>query len=273
MPELPEAETVGRALDAALRGRSIVKVELFTPAMRTPLAPLLHGGLPGLRFTGVRRRGRYLVAGLSDGRALLMHFGMSGVVRVEDASIPRRKHEHVFIHLSDGMVFRFECTRRFSLLELHETGADGMPAVLSGLGTEPLSDGFTGDSFHAACAGRRGAVKNLLMENGIVTGIGNIYASEILFAAGVDPRRTGASLTGEECGRIAGEAKRILRRAIECGGSTIADFRHVDGSEGHFSVCLRVYGKEGEPCPVCGTPIRCVRLGGRSSFFCERCQK
>ena len=273
MPELPEAETVRRALDEALRGRSITGVEVFTPSMRTPLTPLLSAELPGKSFTGVRRRGRYLLADLSDGRVLLMHFGMSGAVRVEDASVPRRKHEHVFLRLSDGKIFRFACTRRFSLLEVHDAGPDGIPAALEKLGMEPLSGDFTGEAFFSACRGRNGAVKNLLMDNAVVTGIGNIYASETLFAAGVDPRRPGASLSPDECSRIVAEAKKILRKSIECGGTTVADFRRVDGSPGDFSRHLRVYGRAGEACPRCGAPVSRVRLGGRSSFFCMRCQK
>ena len=273
MPELPEAENIGRALARTLVGKTIVKVEIFTPAMRTPLAPLAEAKPEGRRFTSVRRRGRYLVAALDDGRGLLMHFGMSGVVRVESPEIPRRKHEHVFLHLDDGRAFRFECTRRFSLLEVHELGADGFPAALGGLGAEPLSDDFTGDALHAAFAGRHAPVKTVLMDNAVVCGIGNIYATETLFAAGVDPRRPASAVTPSECAAVAREAKRILNDAIACGGSTIADFRNVDGSEGKFAVKLQVYGRTGTKCPRCGAIIVNCRLGGRTSAYCPRCQK
>ena len=273
MPELPEAETIGRALENALKGKTITQVEVFAPAMRTSLLPLKDADLPGKKFTGVRRRGRYLLADLSDGKVLLMHFGMSGVVRVESADVPRRKHEHVFIHLDDGNAFRFECTRRFSLLEIHTPGNDGIPGSLAALGMEPLSDEFTGKSFFEAVKNRTTPVKNLLMDNGIVTGIGNIYAAETLFASGIDPRRQGNKLTLKECEKITNNAKAILRRAIEAGGTTISDFRHVDGSEGKFALQLQIYGRENEPCPVCGSVIECVKLGGRSSCFCRRCQK
>ena len=273
MPELPEAETIGRALNRVLSGRTITQVQVFTPAMRTPLTPLENAGLPGKSFLQVRRRGRYLLADLSDSRVLLMHFGMSGVVRVEPASVPRRKHEHVFIHLSDGNIFRFECTRRFSMLEIHTPGADGVPGVLGRLGAEPLTADFNGKSFYAACCKRSVPVKNLLMDNEIVTGIGNIYAAETLFAAGVDPRKPGKNMTLAECEKIVLNAKNILTRAIERGGTTISDFRHVDGSEGKFVQDLKIYGKEGESCPVCGSTIQSVRLGGRASCFCPECQK
>ena len=273
MPELPEAETIGRALDKALAGKQIVKVQVFSPAMRTPLTPLLDAGLEGAAFLRVRRRGRYLLADLTGNRCFLMHFGMSGVVRVEPASVPKRKHEHLFIHLSDGNIFRFECTRRFSMFELHECAPDAVPPVLSHLGVEPLSDDFTGGYFYEKCRKKSAPVKNLLMDNLIVTGIGNIYAAETLFASGIDPRRPGNKLTPDECGRIVENARRILRESIECGGTTISDFRHVDGSEGKFVVKLKIYGRTGQACPVCGSTIQSCQLGSRTSAFCPECQR
>lgn len=274
MPELPEAENICRALDRALRGRRITEVEVFTPAMRTSLLPLKTAALEGVRITGARRRGRYVVADLDDGRALLMHFGMSGVVRVEGADIPRRKHEHVFIHLDDGRIFRFECTRRFSLLEVvSDMGPDRWPAALGGLGAEPLSDEFDGEYLYASSRRRKTAVKLLLMDNAVVTGIGNIYANEVLFAARVSPLRPASKLTRDECRRLAAAAKKILLRAIEAGGTTISDFLNVDGTEGKFVRELKIYGRSGMPCPVCGCEVLCVRQGGRSSFYCPKCQK
>lgn len=274
MPELPEAETIGRALKRALVGRKITEVHVFSPAMREPLTPLLDAELPGWRFVDVRRRARYVIAELDDGRALLMHFGMSGVVRVEPADVPKRKHEHLFLVLDDGRAFRFECTRRFSvckLCRLPEPG--GCPPELDGLGVEPLTDRFGGEYLFRVSRGRHGAVKCFLMDNAVVAGIGNIYAAETLFAAGVDPRREAGSLSRQECDRIAAEAKRILARAIELGGSSISDFLNVDGSEGKFAQELRIYGRTGEPCLKCGRTVECVRLGGRSSCFCPRCQR
>ena len=274
MPELPEAENICRALDRALRGRTITRVEVFTPAMRTSLVPLKSAGLEGVKIEGTRRRGRYVVADLSDGRALLMHFGMSGVVRVEGAEIPRRKHEHVFLHLDDGRIFRFECTRRFSLLEaVGDLDSDGWPTALAGLGVEPLSEKFDGGYLYSASRGRKVAVKLLLMDNKVVTGIGNIYANEALFAAKVSPLRPASELTRDECRRVTAAAKKILLRAIDAGGTTISDFLNVDGSEGKFVRELKIYGRSGKPCPVCGCAVECVRQGGRSSFYCPKCQK
>ena len=273
MPELPEAECIGRALNRVLPGRAVVGVEIFSPAMREPLTPLADAGLEGAVFGTVRRRGRYLVAPLSDGRALLMHFGMSGVVRVEPEGRARRRHEHLFLHLSGGMVFKFECTRRFSVLKLCTPGADGWPPELAALGPEPLSEAFDGAYLYRVSRKRTGNVKNFIMNNRIVAGIGNIYAAETFFAAGVSPLRSAGSLTRAECAALAAEAKRILRAAIELGGSTIADFRNVDGTEGKFAQELSVYGREGQPCPRCGTTLRKERIGGRGSCLCPACQK
>ena len=271
MPELPEAETIGRALNRVLSGRTITQVQVFTPAMRTPLTPLENAGLPGKSFLQVRRRGRYLLADLSDSRVLLMHFGMSGVVRVEPASVPRRKHEHVFIHLSDGRALRFEDPRRFGSLEVQRLGADGWPESLSKIGVEPLSSAFNATFLYNASRNRRKPVKEFIMDNAVVTGIGNIYAAETLFACRISPLRKAAELSAEECAAIVREAKRILRLAIKWGGTTVSDYRNVDGSEGRFVQKLKVYGKS--ECPLCGTKTEKPALGGRTSWYCPRCQK
>ncbi|MBE6391606.1 MAG: bifunctional DNA-formamidopyrimidine glycosylase/DNA-(apurinic or apyrimidinic site) lyase [Lentisphaerae bacterium] len=274
MPELPEAENIGRALKRSICGGTIAKVEVFTPAMRTPLTPLKSAGLEGCRIVDIRRRARYLVAELDDGRGLLMHFGMSGVIRVEPESVPRRKHEHVFIHFTDGKIFRFECTRRFSLLEVHPGCANGaFPAVLDKLGVEPLSEEFSGKLLFEHFKKRSGCVKNALMDNAIVVGIGNIYANETLFECAIDPRRSANAVTLKECCQLADTARKILLRAIECGGTTISDFKNVDGSEGKFVQELKIYGRNGETCPRCSAVIASVRLGGRNSFYCPGCQK
>jgi len=272
MPELPEVETVARALAPVLTGRTIVRVELFSPAVRTPLSPL-KTALPGRTIRQLFRRARYLIAPLDNGTALVVHLGMTGVIRVEYSSVPRRKHEHVFLHLDNGSVFRFEDVRRFGGLEVHPIGQGGLPARFAAFGPEPLSGDFSAEYLYEHSRCRKTAVKTFLMDNAVVAGIGNIYAAEILFAAGIDPRREAGTLTSEQCRNLVKCARRILREAIRQGGTTISDFKHVDGSEGKFAVRLQVYGKSGEPCPVCGTKLQCVRLGGRSSVFCPRCQR
>ena len=274
MPELPEVENIGRALKKLLTGRKICKVELFTPAMRTPLTPLLESDLAGTQILDVRRRGRYLTAELTGRRAFLMHFGMSGVVRVESADVPKRKHEHIFIHLDDGNIFRFECTRRFSIFELHELSPGKLfPDFLDKLGVEPLEENFTAAYLHTKAAKVRGCVKNFIMDNAVVVGIGNIYATETLFLSGVDPRRESCTLTLNECKKIVKNAKHVLTCAIESGGTTISDFLNVDGSEGAFASSLQIYGRSGKACFKCGPLIESVKLGGRTSAFCPKCQK
>jgi formamidopyrimidine-DNA glycosylase len=271
MPELPEAESIARSLDRALKRRRITKVEVFSPRLRTALSPLEDAGLVGREFLGCRRRARYAVADIDDGRSLVMHFGMSAVVRVEASGAARRKHEHVFIHLDDGRALKFEDPRRFGFMEVHRAGDDGWPECLSGIGLEPLSRKFTGEFLFNASRGRKKTVKELLMDNSVVTGIGNIYAAETLFASAVSPLRPAGELKIEECAAIVRNAKRILRTAIRWGGTTVSDFKNVDGSEGKFAQKLRIYAKR--VCPGCSGAVEKAVLGGRTSWYCPRCQK
>ena len=270
MPELPEAETVARALGRAVKRRRIAKVEIFAPKLRTPLAPLLGAKLEGRTIVGCRRRARYAVADLDDGRTLVFHFGMSGTVRVEDKAQARRKHDHVELALDDGRVIRFNDPRRFGSLEVQTCGADGWPESLAGMGVEPLAEAFTGEVLYRASRGRRKSVKELLMDNAVVTGIGNIYAAETLFACGIRPQRKAASLTRVQCDALARETRRILALAIERGGTTVHDFKSVDGAEGRFVQELKIYGRPA--CPVCGAKVAKVVLGGRTSWYCPSCQ-
>lgn len=272
MPELPEAETVASALRRRLPGHRITEVKICVPKLRTSLAPLCTAGLEGHAFTAVLRRGRYIVLALDDRRGLLLHLGMTGAVSVVPQNEPPRRHEHVILNLEDGSSFRFEDPRRFGVLECHSLKADGLPAALDVLGPEPLTDDFDADGFYQAAHRRHVAVKELLMDNTVVTGVGNIYATESLFAAGIRPIRRSDRLSRASCQRLVMAVKEILARAIRAGGTTIADFRGVDGTEGRFTRELLIYGKAGEPCPHCGAVLRCVKLGGRSSCYCPKCQ-
>ena len=274
MPELPEVETIKKALQGIMPGRIIEKVEVFSPAMREPFDPGLGRKLTGKKIMQIRRRGRYLMADLDDQNIILMHLGMSGVIRIEEVGFcPRRKHEHLHLHLSGGLIYKFECTRRFSIFKCCSgSGTENLPEECRRLGAEPLSEEFTGGMLAEMAAGRKVPVKAFLMDNAIVTGIGNIYATETLFAARISPGRPAASLCEAEWGCIVKEAKRILEDAIRAGGSSISDFLHVDGSEGKFSQQLAVYGKAASPCPRCGTILTNLKIGGRSSYCCPKCQ-
>ncbi len=273
MPELPEVETIANALRPALVGRTITSVEVFSPKMREPITPLLTAHLEGQKIVGVRRRGRYFIIDLEDRRALLGHLGMSGVVRIEPLSVAKRKHEHIFIHLDDDNIFRFECTRRFSMLKVVQPLPNGDIEELASLGVEPLTAEFNGSTLWEASRKRRISTKVFIMDNAVVVGVGNIYATEVLFATKISPLRPANELSRSECDMLAEEIKKVLRHAIELGGSTIHDFKHVDGSEGKFALELKVYGKSGQLCPVWGNVLEHKQLGGRTSCFCAKCQK
>lgn len=275
MPELPEVETTRRGIAPYLIGRRVTGVILRRPDLRWPIPPEISALLPGQRIDAVERRAKYLLLHTEAGSALL-HLGMSGVLRVLPPDAPVGKHDHVDIELERTTaqaprILRFTDPRRFGCLlwqvpgETHE--------LLAKLGPEPLTDAFDGDLLWQLSRGRTAAVKLFLMDNAIVVGVGNIYASEALFAAGIDPRRAAGAVSRARYARLAHEVKRILAWAIERGGTTLRDFISPDGLPGYFFRELNVYGRAGEPCHICGTPIRQVVLGQRSTFWCPSCQR
>lgn len=274
MPELPEVETVVRALDRALSGRTVMGTRLLG-RMRVPFdAATADKRLRGRAVVRVRRRAKFIVIECSGPTGILAHLGMTGSFRVERSRTPPHKHDRAVIVLDNGDELRYRDARRFGFIkpvDIDEFGAD--PAELRGLGPEPLSRGFTGRTLHSRAARRTTPVKALLMDQGVVAGVGNIYASEALHAAGIDPRRPAADLDGDEWARVAAEVKAVLRKSIGKGGSTIRSYRGVDGAEGGFQLSLKVYGKRGEACPRCRGTIEAIRQGGRSTFFCRHCQR
>ncbi len=270
MPELPEVETTRRGLEPHLVGRRVLALDVRQPRLRWPLPRELIDALPGQRIEAIERRAKYLLVHTEPGSALL-HLGMSGSLRVLPLGTPVGLHDHVDWRLDSGHVLRYTDPRRFGSQLWQPRGETH--ALLAGLGPEPLSDAFDGDRLWARSRGRKAAVKVFLMDQAIVVGVGNIYASEALFAAGIDPRRAAGAVSRERYARLAGEVKRILAHAIARGGTTLRDFISPDGLPGYFEQELSVYGRDGEPCRVCGTPIRAVVLGQRSTFFCVRCQR
>jgi formamidopyrimidine-DNA glycosylase len=269
MPELPEVETTRRGIAPHVEGRRVTGVVLRRPDLRWPIPPEVSTLLPGQVIDSVDRRAKYLLLRTTAGTALL-HLGMSGVLRVLPANTPIGKHDHVDIVLDSGQALRFTDPRRFGSLlwqmpgETHE--------LLEGIGPEPLTDEFDGDLLWRVSRGRSAAVKTFLMDNAVVVGVGNIYASEALFAAGIDPRRTAGKVSRKRYAKLADEVKRILAHAITRGGTTLRDFISPDGAPGYFYQELFAYGRAGEACKVCGTPIRVVTLGQRASFYCPSCQ-
>ncbi|RDS84029.1 bifunctional DNA-formamidopyrimidine glycosylase/DNA-(apurinic or apyrimidinic site) lyase [Dyella psychrodurans] len=275
MPELPEVETTRRGIAPHLIGRRIVSVTLRRADLRWPIPREISDVLPGQRIDEVERRAKYLLLHTSAGSALL-HLGMSGVLRVLPPDIPAGAHDHVDLLLEPTRqererILRFTDPRRFGCLLWQPAGTTH--ELLANLGPEPLTDAFDGALLWQRSRGRKAAVKLFLMDNAIVVGVGNIYASEALFAAGIDPRRAAGSVSRPRYERLAAEVKRILAWAIERGGTTLRDFLNPDGAPGYFFRELSVYGREGEPCKVCGTAIRQAVIGQRSTFWCPRCQK
>jgi formamidopyrimidine-DNA glycosylase len=275
MPELPEAETIARALKKYLRGRSIKKIKIYQAALRYPLDLHQHRQILNNEITDIRRRGRYLIIVFRTLDAILVHLGMTGSFRGAGAAASRRKHEHVLFYLDNKQTLRYEDHRRFGFLKvtrLRHPLAD--PEELHGLGPEPLAKAFNGQYLYNQLRGRRLPIKSAVMDNKIVVGVGNIYANEALFMSGVAPLKPAGRLSRQQCGQLAADIKKILRKAIRAGGTTIADFKGLDGSEGRFSQQLRIYGRNGKKCPQCRqTRILSTRIGGRSSFYCPHCQQ
>lgn len=273
MPELPEVETIGRALKEYLTGKSFKRVQIFSPKLREPLDSILDTRLLNRPVLDVRRRGRYLIVELSDKLALLMHFGMSGVLKTVPMNRERGKHEHVIFDLGNNESLRFECPRRFSLLKLVELKTPGeVPEELSALGVEPLSDDFTAEYFCQCARNRKVSLKEFLMDNSVVTGVGNIYATEALFNTRLSPLRKACDITSKEAAVLIAEVKNILRRSIEVGGTTFSDYRQLDGSTGKYVLELNAYGRSGEKCRICQQPLATVKQGGRTTVYCPNCQ-
>jgi len=270
MPELPEVETTLRGLAPHLKGRTVTAVTLRRPNLRWPIPPEISRLLPGERILGIRRRAKYLLLDTEPGSALL-HLGMSGSLRVLPAATPVAAHDHVDLGLDSGRVLRFTDPRRFGCLLWQAAGSTH--ELLMQLGPEPLSDDFDGDYLYERSRGRSASIKTFLMDQAVVVGVGNIYAAESLFRAGIAPGRQAGRVSRERYGRLADATKAILAEAIASGGTTLRDFISPDGARGYFETELLVYGREGEPCRSCGRPLQGARLGNRATAWCPNCQK
>jgi formamidopyrimidine-DNA glycosylase len=269
VPELPEVETTRRGIAPFVTGRIVERVVLRRKDLRWPIPRALSTRLPGQRIDAVERRAKYLLLHTAAGSALL-HLGMSGSLRIVDATVPVRKHDHYDLWLDSAQALRFNDPRRFGCLLWQPPGE--VHPLLRNLGPEPLGDAFDGDWLWQASRGHSTAVKNFLMDQAIVVGVGNIYANEALFAAGIHPKRAAGAVSRTRYARLAAEVRRILARAITRGGTTLRDFIAPDGAPGYFEQELMVYGRAGEPCKVCGTPIRAAFIGQRMSYWCPHCQ-
>ncbi len=268
MPELPEVETVRRSL-LSIVGARIATVEVRERRLRQTVAPDFASRLTGRVIHGIERRGKYLVFQLSADEGLLIHLGMSGALLLQPAGTPAVTHDHVALRLSDDRQVTFNDPRRFGLMRV---GRADEFVELGNVGPDPLSDTFSLSDLLALARGRKKPVKNLLMDQRALGGIGNIYANEILFRAGIRPGRQARRLTRAELRRIFDATRVILRSAIQLGGSSISDYRDGDGRPGYFQLRLKVYDRAGKPCVRCRTPVRRAVHAGRSSFYCPVCQ-
>ncbi len=273
MPELPEVEVCRRGLQPEVEGQRILGAVVRAPRLRLPLSLTLDATLAGQTVAAVRRRGKYLLldchGGIEDG-CLIIHLGMSGNLRFVPLGTPAGKHDHVDL-LFAKQILRLADPRRFGVV-LWQAAGEAPHALLAVLGIEPLADEFTGDWLFAATRRRAGPIKPLLMDSHLVVGIGNIYAAESLFRAGISPLRAANRISRERYGRLVPAIRQTLADAIAAGGSSIRDYVHSDGGAGCFQVDCAVYDRAGAPCRRCGSPIRQVRQGGRSTFYCPACQ-
>ncbi|PWV79892.1 bifunctional DNA-formamidopyrimidine glycosylase/DNA-(apurinic or apyrimidinic site) lyase [Halomonas sp. A11-A] len=280
MPELPEVETTRRGIAPHVEGREITEVIVRQPRLRLPVPADLAERLVGARIGTLARRAKYLLVPLAGGDSaggnlaggtLLWHLGMSGSLRIARVGELPRKHDHVDLVLEDGALLRYHDPRRFGFVDWL-AGTPEQDPRLARLGPEPLSEAFDGARLFALSRGRRVAVKPFLMDNAVVVGVGNIYASEALFMAGIDPRRAAGRISRERYDRLAAAAREVLAAAITQGGTTLRDFVSGTGEPGYFKQRLNVYGRHGQPCRQCGAELRLVTLGQRASVYCPHCQ-
>lgn len=271
MPELPEVETTRRGLVPHVVGRKVRGAVVRNPNLRWPVPQDLGRRLAGEEVLGIRRRGKYLLFDFRRGH-LLVHLGMSGKLSVVRADLPPLPHDHVDVQLEGSKLLRLNDPRRFGAVLWLANPAE-KHALLAGLGLEPLESGFDGAALQRLARGRRIAVKHFLMNGRVVTGVGNIYASEALFRAGVHPARSVARISRARWDRLAVAVRETLERALAAGGTTLRNYASAEGRPGDFQGRCAVYGREGKPCVRCGTPIRAERQGQRSTFYCPRCQR
>ena len=274
MPELPEVETIVRALRPHLIDREIINTSVFIDKLRYPIAKENFFVFYGQRIKAVRRKAKYIIVDMTGSHSLLIHLGMTGAFRVCPLEVERMKHEHVIFNLDNGLTLRYEDQRKFGTIEVWNNGQGEWPEKLNKLGPEPLGNDFSGNYLRQISKSRIMPVKSLIMDQHFVVGVGNIYASEALFRARINPKRKAGAISETRYTRLANEIKFVLSQAITKGGTTIADFKSVDGSEGRFAIDLKVYGREGKICPAClSSNIKKSVIGGRSTYYCRNCQK
>lgn len=270
MPELPEVETTRAGIEPHVCGQRICSIVVRQPQLRW-LVPDAVQQAVGCELLAVKRRAKYLLLETVEG-TIVLHLGMSGSLTVQDADKPIEKHDHLDIVFESGTCLRLNDPRRFGAC-LWQAAGDPRLRLFQGLGPEPLTDDFDGERLFSMSRKKTVAVKNFIMTNAIVVGVGNIYANEALFLSGIDPRKSAGRISRQRYLKLAENIKVVLARAIEMGGTTLRDFLGADGKPGYFRIELNVYGKAGEPCPNCGETIRSITIRQRNSFYCPKCQR
>jgi formamidopyrimidine-DNA glycosylase len=270
MPELPEVETTRRGIEQHLLEQTVTQVIIRQPRLRWPVTPSLRTELPGQAFVSIDRRAKYLLLRTSVG-TLIIHLGMSGSLRVLAADIAAEKHDHVDIVLANGQCLRLRDPRRFGAV-LWTTEAPEQHKLLLSLGPEPWDNAFNPETLYRRSRGKTVAVKNFIMDSKIVVGVGNIYASESLFLAGIRPALAAGKVSKRRYEILINNIQQVLEQALKQGGTTLRNFSNSDGMPGYFKQSLNVYGRAGEPCNLCASAIKQVTIGQRSSFYCPTCQ-
>ncbi len=270
MPELPEVETIRRGVLPVLAGQRVERVAVYQPRLRWPVPADLGRALAGATVRDVARRGKYLLVSTTQG-TLIVHLGMSGSLRVVDPVLAPGKHEHVDLVLGNGRCLRLRDPRRFGAV-LWTAGDPLAHPLLACLGPEPLGPGFDGDWLYRRARGRRAPVKAFLMDGRVVAGVGNIYATEALFVAGIHPGRAAGRISRTRYEALAAAVRSVLDQAIRQGGTTLRDYVRSDGAPGYFSLRLRAYGKQGDACERCGQGLLTRVIAQRASVYCARCQ-
>ncbi len=270
MPELPEVETTRRGIEPYLLNQKVQRLIVRQPDLRWPVPRELPKHLRHKRIKQISRRAKYLLVSTGSG-TLIVHLGMSGSLRVIKDQSPPGAHDHIDLVMENGIRLRYTDPRRFGAW-LWTDQAPELHPLLNSLGPEPLGDEFNARYFYHLSRGRRLAVKSFLMDSRSVAGVGNIYANEALFLAGIHPARAAGRISRQRYDKLVEAVKEVLTLAIRQGGTTLRDFTHGEGRPGYFQQSLNVYGRGGEPCPNCSTPLRETRTGQRSTFYCPRCQ-
>lgn len=270
MPELPEVETTRRGIRPFLVNQSIASITVRQRQLRLPIPADLDQLCRGQVITEVSRRSKYLILHLTQGY-LLIHLGMSGHLRISPADITPKKHDHIDLNLANGQILRYNDPRRFGLW-LHLQDDPQKHRLLANLGPEPLSDLFTPDYLALRAEKKSKGIKAFIMDNANVVGIGNIYATESLYLAGIHPQTPAGQLKRQQFIPLVNHIRQVLEKAIKAGGTTLRDFYAADGKPGYFANDLQVYGRKNQPCFVCETPIQTINIAGRSSAFCPGCQ-